>query len=1064
MEIQTDVLRDGEWVTETVTIDDVLKAKNNNTSNNKDPVPEPRPDQPPNLGILTRTVVESPVAHWMLPVRLRSAQHMDVAVIGDHYVQISELGRDGRLRNIVRKTDFGSRIRNAKVIGTPPESATDEEKDDAEVRIKMEDDDAMLGSGDADSISGDETMEDALNLPAEFDDFAMEVHETSRFHHGRGIPYWAAWTRPYRLPTYNTTRDSIYLAREDGVVMFLDINSDNILGASVEIGKFECNIGTAFCSLFDDFNDILIMGGDSGPGTIWQIRPRQPNMQLGKIPNWSPVVDLVTTDEFSTVNGLIGANGKKIEAKSHGANNVSNPHYSNPDRIFGTSGRGVTGAITEFRYGLRADVGLEVDYLVPVKQSWIFATRTEDYDIEFQVLISLIDKSEAFYLSADLSQVGIHEEGTTLYDLESRTLVAAQSVLIDPGSDDFSRYLQGQGSSFANRSFESISSVAFLPQHGNKATIVFGTRAGDLVTLILGETGFLAANVERIGPSRVDLVIIDDVQLGKAVLATCNGQVSVHYGSGEKAATFRSSHTVWPFDAAALNKPAPFVNSVTVLSGGLPGRQNKTQLVLSSTSHFMLAELHPQPGPVQRSLPLNGTPAKVLYSHTLGCLVVALKDLENRTTLQFINPDTGEDLSMPTDKNREPAEFISGLGKVGDQILSLGEWNYERQGDKWVFLFVCTKEGRFLVISTARTTIDQQSKVQYWTRYKKSMHEPVHSVVSRGEYVFSCVGSTIYWDKLDPELKRLVTCGTFELNSCATSLRIVNHKLVAVTDDDGSVEIIDISEGSKPGEMTLYHGDSEQRSATHMIEIGSKISGNELDTSLLLVCGRDSTASGLWVPWQQPGKDCWAVFEADLPASVRKLVRGRTRPSWQQARRDVQYGLLPSTPDEAEILGVCLDGSLQHFTLLSLPAWRLLRLVHDLALTSEKLFPFTYEANDDDDDYETDPGAGDRTVMHIDGDMLQRCFDKRALEELFAKPSRSAKLYAALEKLDGGALTAGFDRLQGPAQNAGAYSEMTDGDGEGAASGTNGTVLDERTHRCIKLLYSILEYYLQPAI
>lgn len=146
-------------------------------------------------------------------------------------------------------------------------------------------------------------------------------------------------------------------------------------------------------------------------------------MQLGKIPNWSPVVDLVTTDEFLTVNGLVGAKGKKIESRSH---HPSKPYYSNPDRVFGTSGRGVTGAVTEFRYGLRADVGLEVDYPVPVKQSWIFATRTEEYDIEFQVLISLIDKSEAFYLSADLSQVGIHEEGATLYDLESRTLVAAQ--------------------------------------------------------------------------------------------------------------------------------------------------------------------------------------------------------------------------------------------------------------------------------------------------------------------------------------------------------------------------------------------------------------------------------------------------------------------------------------------------------------------------------------------------------------------------------------------------------------------------------------------------------------
>lgn len=399
-------------------------------------------------------------------------------------MQISELGRDGRLRNIVRKADFGSRIQNARVIGASPESAAeDETNDDRLFKVKTEDDDAIMDSSDDASVSSGKSMgetgptrssrktaprlppqqllivlengdcvflfidpesgddpdfvsthyqpywqrivqpgfhlaidpssryvaiacaenffvvhelesyhklndayarneplnpirssrprpvlgvihkmeflyphteddyhiilllivinngksrmvtyeweagdnlvsvfreekrgqqlpaqhqlpilivpltihsaffaisarhigvcKDALNLPAEFDDFSMEVHEKSRFHHGRGMPLWSAWTRPYRLPTYNTTRDSIYLAREDGVVMFLDINSDNILGASVEIGKFECNIGTAFCSLFDDFNDILIMGGDSGPGTIWQVRRKEPHRPSG---------------------------------------------------------------------------------------------------------------------------------------------------------------------------------------------------------------------------------------------------------------------------------------------------------------------------------------------------------------------------------------------------------------------------------------------------------------------------------------------------------------------------------------------------------------------------------------------------------------------------------------------------------------------------------------------------------------------------------------------------------------------------------------------------------------
>lgn len=126
------------------------------------------------------------------------------------------------------------------------------------------------------------------------------------------------------------------------------------------------------------------------------------------------------------MNGLVGAKGNKINVGSNRSNDPSGSVFSLPDRIFSTSGRGVTGAVTEFRYGLRADVGLEVDYPAPIKQSWIFATRTADFDIEFHVLISLVDKSEAFSLSADLSQVDVHDDGPSLYDLDSRTLTAAQ--------------------------------------------------------------------------------------------------------------------------------------------------------------------------------------------------------------------------------------------------------------------------------------------------------------------------------------------------------------------------------------------------------------------------------------------------------------------------------------------------------------------------------------------------------------------------------------------------------------------------------------------------------------
>ncbi len=109
-----------------------------------------------------------------------------------------------------------------------------------------------------------------LGAPS-FEDFQIQNYQRSEFHHGRGDPIWTAWTRPYRLSNYFKTRDHIYLAREDGLVVFLDIDSDNILGASIKVIRSQCNISRAFCSLFDTWADILIVGGDSGPGTIWKV-------------------------------------------------------------------------------------------------------------------------------------------------------------------------------------------------------------------------------------------------------------------------------------------------------------------------------------------------------------------------------------------------------------------------------------------------------------------------------------------------------------------------------------------------------------------------------------------------------------------------------------------------------------------------------------------------------------------------------------------------------------------------------------------------------------------------
>lgn len=76
MAFQSSVLRDGEWVTETVDIQTALRT----SETSKPPVESYT--LPPPCGLLSRTLVESPIVHWILPARLRSKNHNDIAFVG----------------------------------------------------------------------------------------------------------------------------------------------------------------------------------------------------------------------------------------------------------------------------------------------------------------------------------------------------------------------------------------------------------------------------------------------------------------------------------------------------------------------------------------------------------------------------------------------------------------------------------------------------------------------------------------------------------------------------------------------------------------------------------------------------------------------------------------------------------------------------------------------------------------------------------------------------------------------------------------------------------------------
>lgn len=109
-------------------------------------------------------------------------------------------------------------------------------------------------------------------------------------------------------------------------------------------------------------------------------------------------------------------------------------------------------------------------------------------------------------------------------------------------------------------------------------------------------------------------------------------------------------------------------------------------------------------------------------------------------------------------------------------------------------------------------------------------------------------------------------------------------------------------------------------------------------------------------------------------------------------------------------MGVSVDGSLTHFTLLSLGAWRLLKLIQTLAQESARLYAFPPQ--EPVDDLENQDFEGQSEEMGIDGDLLDRCLKSRALKELVGR-GRELELFCQyLDELDSGRWTTSFRNLE----------------------------------------------------
>ncbi|KAF5656065.1 putative FUN12-general translation factor eIF2 [Fusarium sp. NRRL 25303] len=1162
MAFQSSVLRDGEWVTQTVNFQDALNASSTTPKAASDPSLKA-----PECGILSRTVIESPVVHWILPVCLRSRSHNDIAFIGDRFVQISELRDDGQVHEVIRKADFGTRIRNAIVLGGPPKgdipdaaaastktegadvpmkdvaeaseaNEANEAKETKEIKEAEEAKEAsegeegkgakeakekralppqllvlMLETGDAvflfiqelfdgtlrfetttfesprnlqflgyhlsidpssrymsagsaeggfivyelESLShmksqyedggslkpvkstrvritqgvihkmeflyprpeddyhiillliivrrevskqahvsrmvvydwelGDELTavfrsEKGTPLPKEhrmplmiiplkvntaflavsehsigivknaftgqtsFDTLETHSPQQTKLHHGAAEPLWTTWARPFRINIYLEKMDVIYLAREDGVIAHIEIDSRDLVPTVMTLGTISTNITTAFTTAYDVFSDVLITGGDSGPGGIWKVLiPRKDPQQVSIIPNWSPVVDLVTTD--TNLSWRSDSRRKDLSTKRK----VSSNSRPKSDRIFCTSGRGPRSSLTELRWGIQARIGLEFDHDQHVRQSWMFPVEAQG-ERSFYVILSLPHSTDVLHFPADLSNANALSPEACPFDTSSRTISACQTeqtVIIQVSSVTEGLPLLTiyslAGLEISSNApqpdlvtpdqkghshMEAYTSVLAIHDTTEEVILVLGTRSGHLVTILIAgeDIAHYSHSIEQIGISPTNVFPASSLFGGKQAFFTCCDNIlSIMTDFSPKGSRFKTKTRIWATDSNEPSMSSPPVHAAFGLQGSLSGYERHMSLMLLSGTRVLLVDIWPHVGPVPRNILLGGTPMRVIYSQTWKVLVVAhLKD--DRPTLSFIDPESGANVATAANKDKQPSDYISGLGHLGDRIFGLYEWTYVKDGKHFPFIIVTTQHGRLMIVSVTAVKPESDDcptrKLQFWTRYKKKgFAEPIYTVVGDDVGLLFCVGKVLHWEVLDLAEKKLKPMKQFRLDSPATTLRVEGTKVCVLTAQH-SLQVIDLNVESESSDPSIIHSDRVTRFTGHVIEMG------------------DSE--------EEPGLDLW----------------------------------------------------------------RFLRLIQNLAYQDKEICPFvrnSYSSGASDPGMDLDPELEPRRareMMHVDGDLLQRCLDMSALEKLVLIGDGIDLFCEYLDGIDDGIYTEGF--------------------------------------------------------
>lgn len=540
-----------------------------------------------------------------------------------------------------------------------------------------------------------------------------------------------------------------------------------------------------------------------------------------------------------------------------------------------------------------------------------------------------------------------------------------------------------------------------------KLSLLCGTRTGALVALEIDKISFevIACHVYRVGATSVIVSKDNSPTSGELFFVNCDSKVyGAAYDTTSSESTTRTQSLVitriWLTNVPNPGMCQPMINHITRPQHDLFDGRNGDVLLVAE-SKLLIARLSPEVKAVPRHLSIGGSPSRLMYSHSLGVLIVGTS-IDGRSTLQFIDPDADPisdpssrlDVSKPMDQKGKdfPAEFISGLGNLYEKILCLFEWSYVKDGKTWNFLIVSTNTGRVLIISideanrmrTRRTSLEPRAPrpdIEYFTRYKFKTDEPIHSVTGFAEGLLWCAGDKLLCDTLDLADKRFKRVAVYELPSPATNLTYDNGKIYALTTRH-SLEILELISSEDGGwVINRTHGDQVTRNTLHHLIIDQS-----MPTPIHLVSDKTGGVTGLWATQNTKADTLETIFESQLAYSTLRLRFGKVRPVWDSSwtRGDMSNDAIATSRnflgsrEGPDILGLSVTGAVTNYTLLNHTQWQVLRLIVSLAKVSPKACEFTYV----DDDIQLSTPREPKIMMHIDGDILKRCVEERLLEEI----------------------------------------------------------------------------------